>query len=76
MYCMKYLTRSGGLFRFGAEEIAVRFLVRTFFPPTGPAKIFLDHSFSSPHSFTSFDFSHDVQTKFVLSCLVPRKSCL
>lgn len=38
------------------------------------AKFFLIASFSSPLSFTFFDFSHDVQTKSVLSCLVPWSS--
>lgn len=51
-----------------------RFFAILSFRQQTRAKFFLIASFSSPLSFTFFDFSHDVQTKSVLSCLVPWSS--
>lgn len=51
-----------------------RFFAILSFRQQTRAKFFLIASFSSPLSFTFFDSSHDVQTKSVLSCLVPWSS--
>ena len=69
---MKYLPRSRDLAR-KKKLHAVGFLVGLSFRQQALLKLFLITSFCSALSFTS-DFSHDVQTKSVFSCLVPWSS--
>ena len=68
MHGMKYLPRSRDLAR--KKLHAVGFLAGLSFRQQVLLKLFLITSFCSALSFTS-DFSHDVQTKSVFSCLVP-----